>query len=109
MKNLSGRDFYKNILEIVRNSYGVQKEVQKTETQLTRKEAIERIHDFAVRQITAEGNGAFEVLMTESIQNLIRKYRNTVPNAVIMGAKGSGKTFLYREILRSQSPFMRDY
>ncbi|MCR2048122.1 hypothetical protein NSB25_12570 [Acetatifactor muris] len=103
MKNLSGRDFYKNILEIVRNSYGVQKEVQKTETQLTRKEAIERIHDFAVRQITAEGNGAFEVLMTESIQNLIRKYRNTVPNAVIMGAKGSGKTFLYREILRSQS------
>ena len=40
--------------------------------------------------------------MTESIQNLIRKYRNSIPNTVIMGAKGSGKTFLYREILRNQ-------
>lgn len=102
MKNLSGRDFYKNMLEIVRNSYGVQKEVQKTEAQLKREEVIKRIHDFAVRQITAEGNGAFEVLMTDSIQNLIRKYRNTVPNTVVMGAKGSGKTFLYREVLRNQ-------
>ncbi len=40
--------------------------------------------------------------MTESIQNLIRKYKNNIPNTVIMGAKGSGKTFLYREILRNQ-------
>ena len=46
---------------------------------------INNIHEFAANQITAEGNGTFEVLMTESIQNLIRKYKNSIPNTVIMG------------------------
>ena len=67
---------------------------------MEREEIIERIHDFSEKQITAEGNGAFKVLMTESIQNLIRKYKSEIPSTVVMGAKGSGKTFLYREILR---------
>lgn len=102
MKNLSGRDFYKNILDIVQNSYFSQKEIQEEAQKLTREEIIKRIHDFAESQITAEGDGAFEVLMTDSIQNLIKKHKNNVPNTVIMGAKGSGKTFLYREILRNQ-------
>lgn len=102
MKNLNGRDFYKNIFEIVQNSYFIQKETQKAEQKLTREEIIKRIHDSAESQITAEGNGAFEVLMTDPIQNLIRKYQKSIPNTVIMGAKGSGKTFLYREILRNQ-------
>ena len=69
---------------------------------MSRNKVINSIHQFATSQITAEGNGTFEVLMTESIQNLIRKYKNSIPNTVIMGAKGSGKTFLYREILRNQ-------
>ncbi|EOS73793.1 hypothetical protein C817_04910 [Dorea sp. 5-2] len=99
MKNLNGREFYKNIYEIVQNSYIPQKE-EKTEYSLEREEIIERIHDFSEKQITAEGNGAFKVLMTESIQNLIRKYKSEIPSTVVMGAKGSGKTFLYREILR---------
>lgn len=101
MRSLDGRDFYKNMLEIVRNSYVIRKEVQKEEQYLTREEVIKRIHDFAGKQITAEGNGVFEVLMTTSIQNIIRKYRNSIPNTVIMGAKGAGKTFLYREMLRN--------
>ena len=40
--------------------------------------------------------------MTDSIQNIVRKFKENVPNTVVMGAKGSGKTFLYREILRNQ-------
>lgn len=102
MKNLDGRDFYKNILEIVQNSYMTQMETNETESELSREEVIERIHSFAMNQITAEGNNAFEVLMTDPIQNLIKKYKTYIPNAVIMGAKGSGKTFLYKEILRNQ-------
>lgn len=103
MNSLSGRDFYKNISKIVQNSYISQKEEsEKMNNKLTREEIIKHIHDFAKNQITAEGNRAFEVLMTDSIQNLIRKYKNSIPNTVIMGAKGSGKTFLYREILRNQ-------
>ena len=102
MANLSGRDFYKNIFEIVKNSYMVSKETKDDSLKISRNKVINNIHEFAANQITAEGNGTFEVLMTESIQNLIRKYKNSIPNTVIMGAKGSGKTFLYREMLRNQ-------
>ena len=102
MKNLNGRYFYKNICEIVKNSYMAPSRVQMQHYKLSRDKIIKCIHDFAANQITAEGNGTFEVLMTDSIQNLIKKYKNSVPNTVIMGAKGSGKTFLYREILRDQ-------
>ena len=93
MKNLNGREFYNHILGIVRNSYIAQQEIQKTDDQLTRDDVIKRIHSFAEKQITAEGNGALKVLMTDPVQNLIRKYKNSIPNTVIMGAKGSGKTF----------------
>lgn len=102
MANLSGRDFYRNIFEIVKNSYMISKEIKRSSLKIPRNNVINKIHEFAANQITAEGNGTFEVLMTESIQNLIRKYKNSVPNTVIMGAKGSGKTFLYREILKER-------
>lgn len=102
MTNLSGRDFYKNICDIVKNSYMVSREAKNATLKISRNDVINHIHEFASNQITAEGNGTFEVLMTESIQNLIRKHKNSIPNTVIMGAKGSGKTFLYREILRDQ-------
>ena len=102
MENLSGRDFYKNIFEIVKYSYMVSSDTKDAIIKISRDDVINSIHEFAINQITAEGNGTFEVLMTESIQNLIRKYKNSIPNTVIMGAKGSGKTFLYREILRDQ-------
>ena len=102
MKNLNGRDFYKNISEIVQNSYMGSKGIQKKRNNLSREDVIKRIHELAVNQIAAEGNGTFEVLMTDSIQSLIKKYKNSIPNTIIMGAKGSGKTFLYREILRDQ-------
>lgn len=102
MKSLNGRDLYNNILEIVQNSYSVSYNTSRKNETLTREEIIHHIHESAKYQITAEGNGALKVLMTESIQNLIKKYKNSVPNIVIMGAKGSGKTFLYREILRNK-------
>lgn len=102
MKNLNGRDFYKNIFKIVQNSYIVQRKFPEGSDVLTREEVIRRIHGIAKEQITAEGNGALSVLMTEAIQNLIKKYKSNVPSTVIMGSKGSGKTFLYREILRNQ-------
>lgn len=102
MNALRERDFYREVLEIVRNRYFVKKEGNEKIVLPSRKEIIERIHQTASEQITAEGNATFRVLMTDSIQNLIKKYRTDVPNTVVMGAKGSGKTFLYREILRNQ-------
>ncbi len=89
-------------LTAVYDKYVSEGNVSITDDQLTRDDVIKRIHSFAEKQITAERNGALKVLMTDPVQNLIRKYKNSIPNTVIMGAKGSGKTFLYREILRNQ-------
>ncbi|WP_343249497.1 KGGVGR-motif variant AAA ATPase [Diplocloster hominis] len=101
MKNLEGREFYRKIYSIVNNIYFTDK--KDNEANFDKREYVIRsIHNLAKKQITAEGNAAFDVLMTEPINNLIRKYRGIIPDTVIMGAKGSGKTFLYREILRNK-------
>lgn len=102
MKNLEGREFYKKIYTIVKNSYFADNKENETVNFDRREYVIRSIHNLAKNQITAEGNAAFNVLMTEPIHNLIKKYRSNIPNIVIMGAKGSGKTFLYREILRNK-------
>ena len=39
---------------------------------------------------------------SDAIRNLANKNRTRLPNLVVIGAKGAGKTFLFRQILRSQ-------
>lgn len=53
-------------------------------------------------QITAEANGAVKLLLTEPIKNLCLKYSDQIPVAIVNGAKGSGKTFLYRQMIEQQ-------
>lgn len=107
MQKLSGRDFYNNMLGIVQNSYFPPEGGLEAGHTTTREEAVKRIHDFCQKQITAEGNGAISILVTDSIQNLIKKYKYEIPNTVMLGAKGSGKTFLYREMLRN--PYWEEF
>jgi len=40
-------------------------------------------------------------LTTIPLKNITRKYRYTAPVSVVLGAKGSGKTFAYLQLLRS--------
>lgn len=101
MKSLSGRDFYFHILEMVKSSYPFQE--VKAESDSARLEIVYKINDCAKKQRSAEGGSSLGVLMTNPIYNLIKKYKNTIPCTVIMGAKGSGKTFLYWEILSKKT------
>jgi len=39
---------------------------------------------------------------SNAIRNLANKNRTRLPNLVVIGAKGAGKTFLFRQILRSE-------
>lgn len=48
----------------------------------------------------SEKNSASEMLITEQIRNLGKHFENEPPNAVCIGAKGSGKTFTYLQICR---------
>lgn len=100
IEKLDGRDFYNNIARLVQEIY-VQNH---TNNELIRdikdrERIIAGIHEVAENQINAEQNNDFNVLMTAPIKNLVKAYGEGVPQAVIIGAKGAGKTFLYRELL----------
>lgn len=48
--------------------------------------------------ITAEASDTSEMLLTDSLLEIIKCNRKEVPNIVVLGAKGSGKTYLYRRL-----------
>lgn len=99
MKVLEGRDFYKNIRQLVKTNYCEEEQIVINEI-IDRESVIQKINKLASNQISAEANADFNVLMTGAIKNLIKKFSENVPSTVVMGAKGAGKTFLFREILR---------
>lgn len=51
----------------------------------------------------AEKAQAREFLTTEPLRRLTEDHRNRVPIAVIVGAKGAGKTFTFLQLIRSQT------
>ncbi|MEY4905087.1 MAG: hypothetical protein RLZZ292_2902 [Bacteroidota bacterium] len=63
-------------------------------------EGREKLMEFSKKMIFAESTEIDDFLITESIRKIATKYRTQVPIAVIVGAKGSGKTFLYKQIAR---------
>ena len=102
-RSLTGRGLYLKLEELIRQNY---KEEETPETphitKKAREDTLMMIHKLAASQLTAESNAKFDVLMTASLQYLSRKYNDTVPITVVMGAKGSGKTFLYRKMCEEQ-------
>lgn len=106
LHNLQGRDMFIKIQKLVDQTYGenISSQKQKIEDN-SRKLLLEKIHDLANMQLTAEGNSNFNLLMTAPLKFLEKKYTNTVPTTVIMGAKGSGKTFLYRKLVEMKDWF----
>ena len=98
---LNGRDMYKAIQNQVLQYYNQPKE-EKGYTEEKHKEVLNEIFEFASKQITAESNESAKVLLTEPIKNLCLRFTNQLPTTVIRGAKGSGKTFLYRQLLENK-------
>ena len=96
-KVLEGRDYYKEINEIVINRYMEPDKLEKVI--MNRDKVINEIHKLAKNQITAEGSDKFAVLLTQPIHNLLKKFSQQIPQAVVLGAKGAGKTFLFKEMI----------
>lgn len=51
----------------------------------------------------AEHSGMDDWLVTEPLRNLGKHFANDMPNAVVVGAKGAGKTFTFLQICRSKN------
>ena len=51
----------------------------------------------------AEHSGTDDWLVTEPLRNLGKHFAKDIPNAVLVGAKGAGKTFTYLQICKSKT------
>ncbi len=61
---------------------------------------VEILRDTATAYVFAESGEAKNFLETQALRNLARKFQNSIPVAVVMGAKGSGKTYTYLQLVR---------
>ncbi len=103
MRLLNNNPFYRKIEELVANTYVMPDKQIKQDILEMRSKVIENIHRFTAKQVTAEGNYPLDMMITQAISNLKKKYKNEIPCTVLLGAKGSGKTFLYRELLKQRT------
>ncbi len=106
-EQLKDRSMYLSILNLIKQNYANDLEINKKKpaTNQKRKNFLRKIHELASSQITADSNNEFKILMTEPLKNLKSKYKNEMPFTVITGAKGSGKTFLFSELLKTKDWF----
>ncbi|NKR71620.1 AAA family ATPase [Rhodococcus hoagii] len=58
--------------------------------------------DYASRFKFAETASATDLLRTESLENLVRSNKTDAPIEVVVGAKGSGKTFTFRAMCEAR-------
>jgi hypothetical protein len=68
---------------------------------MDRDEFLKRMVEKTQKMQTAESSGVFEFLSTSSLKNIVQKYRLSTPSTVVLGAKGSGKTFAFTQILKA--------
>ncbi|WP_435923506.1 KGGVGR-motif variant AAA ATPase [Paenibacillus sp. DYY-L-2] len=101
-KKLNGTDMLKIIdklfMDIFDQSYI---EVNKNITEEKRGVFLNSLISQASEMEHAETTLFSSFLTTTALRNLSRKYRLSTPISVILGAKGSGKTFAYLQLLRS--------
>ena len=54
----------------------------------------------------AEGSKAGAILATEPLLNLGKHFANELPNVLMIGAKGAGKTFTFRQVVQADLLFI---
>ncbi|MEY4934559.1 MAG: hypothetical protein RIS64_918 [Bacteroidota bacterium] len=62
--------------------------------------SLEQLEVYTRKMIYAEEGTISDFLTTESIRKLANHYKIQVPIAVVVGVKGTGKTFLYQQLFR---------
>lgn len=94
----------KKLLDIMEEAAGSMFEAEEDSdgNELTIKEVRETLlilHRIASEEITAEGSEELGMLATLPIREIVKDYQSEIPRIVVLGAKGSGKTYLYKQIL----------
>ncbi len=64
---------------------------------------LKKLNTIAKGEVTAEGNSSANILATSSIREITRNFKNTLPRIVVAGAKGAGKTYIYKQLLTAKT------
>lgn len=75
--------------------------VRSSQTVTSRADLANALHEFCEKE-HAEHSRVDDWLVTEPLRNLGKHFAKDIPNAVVVGAKGAGKTFTYLQICQSQ-------
>ncbi len=65
-----------------------------------RAEARDRLRTTATGMVRAESGGTADFLRTTALRALGERFSTSLPSAVVLGAKGSGKTFSFLQMVR---------
>lgn len=87
--------------EISQNMFEQQAENTFSEQQI--RNALKTIYDLAAREVSAEGNTSSKMLSTEPIREIVSDCLSAIPQIVVIGAKGSGKTYVYKQMMAKQT------
>ncbi|KVC89224.1 ATPase [Burkholderia ubonensis] len=65
----------------------------------SRQEYAKRLHEVCKAAEFADSSATSAILATEPLLNLGKHYANELPNLLMIGAKGAGKTFTFRQLV----------
>lgn len=66
-----------------------------------RQQTASKLYEVCLAAEFAEGKSTAPILATEPLLNLGKHFAHEPPNVLMIGAKGAGKTFTYRQIVQS--------
>ena len=67
------------------------------------REILKHIYDISKAETTAEGTASANMLVTSSIKEMVKNFKTELPRIVVSGAKGSGKTYIYKQLLQAKT------
>jgi MinD-like ATPase involved in chromosome partitioning or flagellar assembly len=72
-------------------------------TKVSDKSDVKKLYAVCERVQFAESNEFDAMLVTEPLRNLGKHFSATLPNVVLTGAKGAGKTFTFRQVCKAKT------
>lgn len=70
-------------------------------TASSRQEQAKRLYEVCKAAEFADSSAGSAILATEPLLNLGKHYANELPNLLMIGAKGAGKTFTFRQLVKA--------
>ncbi|GAB7389203.1 ParA family protein [Bacillaceae bacterium] len=103
-QKLSGTSFEKVIDQAVAEMMPTPvRDKRSTRQKKPKEQFLRELHTLCKKMEYAETDESAHFLKTIPIRNLAQKFATSLPSAVVMGAKGSGKTFIYLQLVKKRT------